>query len=308
MPWLHVRTQAPGASAEHVGERLREAGAVAVSLLPADQNDAILEPAPQADPELWEEVRVEALLPLGADLSFLRGAGPSRSPAEGSFLRGAGPSRSPAEGSALPPLDCAIDFMADEDWSETWRRDVRELHFGRLRVVPTSHRPATAPGQATVYLDPGLAFGTGTHPSTALCLRWLAAQDLAGKRVLDVGTGSGILAIAARRLDAAAVTAVDHDPQARRACRRNALANGLQLVALDDLEATAGKYDIAVANIVADTLCALAPAISERAERIALSGLLERQTKRVRSAFARFDFQPPTVQDGWALLEGVRRE
>ena len=293
MPWLHVRTQAPGASAENVGERLREAGAVAVSLLPADQNDAVLEPAPQSDPELWNEVRVEALLPLGADLSFLRGAGPSRSP---------------TEGSALPPLDCAIDFMADEDWSETWRRDVRELRFGRLRVVPSSCRTVAAPGQATVYLDPGLAFGTGTHPSTALCLRWLAAQDLADKRVLDVGTGSGILAIAARRLGAAAATAVDHDPQARRACRGNALANGLELAVLDDLESTRGEYDIAIANIVADTLCALAPDISKRARRVVLSGLLERQTEQVRSAFARFDFQPPTVQDGWALLDGVRRE
>ena len=294
MPWLHVRTQARGTAAEDVGDLLREAGAVAVSLLPVDEDDpGVLEPAPQADPELWAEVRVEALLPLDADLSFLRGAGPSRSP---------------AEGSALPPLDCAIDFMADEDWSEAWRQDVREQHFGRLRVVPSSCRTIAPPGQVSVRLDPGLAFGTGAHPSTALCLHWLAAQDLFGKRVLDVGGGSGILAIAARNLGAPAATVVDHDPQARRACRQNALANCLTLAILDDLEATCGQYDIAVANIVADTLCALAPDISKRARRVVLSGLLERQTEQVRSAFARFDFQPPTVQDGWALLDGVRRE
>ena len=228
MPWLHVRAQAPGAVAEHMGDRLHDAGAVAVSLLPADPNDlGALEPAPQSEPLLWNEVRVEALLPLGADLSAL-------------------------------PLDCDIDFMADEDWSETWRRGFGERRFGRLRIVEASCQAAAAPGQATVRLDPGLAFGTGTHPTTALCLDWLAAQDLGGKRVLDVGAGSGILAIAALRLGAAAATAVDHDPQARRACRENAQANGVRLAVVDDLDTVRGQFDIAVANIVADVLCAMA--------------------------------------------------
>lgn len=278
MPWLHVRAQAPGAVAEHVGDCLHDAGAVAVSLLPADPNDlSALEPPPQREPLLWNEVRVEALLPLGADLSAL-------------------------------PLDCDIDFMADEDWSETWRRGFGERRFGRLRIVEASCQADAAPGQATVRLDPGLAFGTGTHPTTALCLDWLAAQDLAGKRVLDVGAGSGILAIAARRLGAAAATAVDHDPQARRACRENAQANGVRLAVVDGLDPVRGKFDIAVANIVADVLCAMAADIGERAERIALSGVLERQTEQVQSAFAAFEFAPPAVREGWVLLSGARRE
>ena len=278
MPWLHVRAQAPGAVAEHVGDCLHDAGAVAVSLLPADPNDlSALEPPPQREPLLWNAVRVEALLPLGADLSAL-------------------------------PLDCDIDFMADEDWSETWRRGFGERRFGRLRIVEASRQAAAAPGEATVRLDPGLAFGTGTHPTTALCLDWLAAQDLAGKRVLDVGAGSGILAIAALRLGAAAATAIDHDPQARRACRENAEANGVSLDTVDDLDAVRGKFDIAVANIVADVLCAMAADIGERAERVALSGVLERQTERVQSAFAAFEFAPPAVREGWVLLSGVRRE
>ena len=284
MPWLHVRAQAPGAVAEHVGDRLHDAGAVAVSLLPADPNDlGALEPPPQREPLLWNEVRVEALLPLGADLSAL-------------------------------PLDCDIDFMADEDWSETWRRGFGERRFGRLRIVEASCQADAPPGQATVRLDPGLAFGTGTHPTTALCLHWLAAQDLAGKRVLDVGAGSGILAIAALRLGAAAATAVDHDPQARRACRENAQANGVRLAvadgldAVDDLDTVRGQFDVAIANIVADVLCAMAADIGERAERIALSGVLERQTEQVQSAFAAFEFAPPAVQEGWVLLSGVRRE
>ena len=180
--------------------------------------------------------------------------------------------------------------------------------------MEASCQAAAAPGQATVRLDPGLAFGTGTHPTTALCLDWLAAQDLAGKQVLDVGAGSGILAIAALRLGAAAATAVDHDPQARRACRENAQANGVRLAVVDDLDAVddldtvRGKFDIAVANIVADVLCAMAADIGERAERIALSGVLERQAERVQSAFAAFEFAPPAVQEGWVLLSGVRRE
>ena len=284
MPWLHVRAQAPGVVAEHVGDCLHDAGAVAVSLLPADPDDlGALEPPPQREPLLWNAVRVEALLPLGADLSAL-------------------------------PLDCDIDFMADEDWSETWRRGFGERRFGRLRIVEASCQADAAPGQATVRLDPGLAFGTGTHPTTALCLDWLAAQDLAGKQVLDVGAGSGILAIAALRLGAAAATAVDHDPQARRACRENALANGVRLAvvdnldAVDDLETVRGKFDIAVANIVADVLCAMAADIGERAERIALSGVLERQAEKVQSAFAGFEFAPPAVREGWVLLSGVRRE
>ena len=278
MPWLHVRAQAPGAVAEHVGDCLHDAGAVAVSLLPADPDDlGALEPPPQREPLLWNEVRVEALLPLGADLSAL-------------------------------PLDCDIDFMADEDWSETWRRGFGERRFGRLRIVEASCQADAAPGQATVRLDPGLAFGTGTHPTTALCLDWLAAQDLAGKRVLDVGAGSGILAIAALRLGAAAATAVDHDPQARRACRENAQANGVRLAVVDDLDTVRGQFDIAVANIVADVLCAMAADIGERAERIALSGVLERQTEQVQSAFAAFEFAPPAAREGWVLLSGVRRE
>ena len=278
MPWLHVRAQAPGAVAEHVGDRLHDAGAVAVSLLPADPNDlGALEPPPQREPLLWNEVRVEALLPLGADLSAL-------------------------------PRDCDIDFMADEDWSETWRRGFGERRFGRLRIVEASCQADAAPGQATVRLDPGLAFGTGSHPTTALCLHWLAAQDLAGKQVLDVGAGSGILAIAALQLGAAAATAVDHDPQARRACRENAQANGVRLAVVDDLDTVRGQFDIAVANIVADVLCAMAADIGERAERIALSGVLERQTEQVQSAFAAFEFAPPAVREGWVLLSGVRRE
>ena len=300
MPWLRLRADSERKDAEALGDRLRDSGAVAVSLAPRDENDhSVLEPplhAARGQPLLWPTVRVEALFPVDADLS------------------------------ALPRLDCDIDFMADENWAETWRTNVAELRFGRLRVVPASDvsaaggapascgvpascensRSEAAPGGATVRLDPGLAFGTGTHPSTALCLAWLADQDLAGKRVLDVGAGSGILAIAALRLGARQALAVDHDPQARRACERNARANGVSLGIASELEATTGTFDIAVANIVADVLCQMAPALCARTPKLALSGILARQTAQVRRAYPRVAFQPPLAKDGWVLLAGDR--
>ena len=286
MPWLRLRADAACEDAEALGDRLRDSGALAVSLAPRDENDnSVLEPPPlhaaRGGPMLWPTVRVEALFSVDADLS------------------------------ALPRVDCDIEFMADENWAETWRANASELRFGRLRVVPASNVPAAgggeaAAGGATVRLDPGLAFGTGTHPSTALCLAWLADQDLAGKRVLDVGAGSGILAIAALRLGARQALAVDHDPQARRACERNARANGVSLGIASELEAATGTFDIAVANIVADVLCQMAPALCARTPKLALSGILARQTAQVRRAYPRVAFQPPLAKDGWVLLAGDR--
>ena len=297
MPWLRVRTRAERERAEAVGERLRESGAVAVSLKPCDErDDGVLEPSPTgAGPQLWPTVRVEALLPVDADLSALR------------------------------PLDCDVDFMADEDWSETWRNGFGELRFGRLRVIPSTDCKSAAnaaPGEAIIRLDPGLAFGTGTHPTTALCLRWLAEQDLAGKRVLDVGTGSGILAIAALRLGAREAVAIDHDPQARRACSRNASANGVRLSIASDIDEASGPFDVVLANIVADVLCDMASALSARcrsrgsssadAAKLALSGILVRQTEQVMRAYShvrpRIRFRPPVVGEGWALLCGDRND
>lgn len=294
MPWLRVRTDAVREDAEALGERLRDSGALAVSLTPRDQDDnTVLEPPPALHPAggetlLWSAVRVEALFPVDVDLS------------------------------GLPHVDCDIDFMADENWSETWRASAPELRFGRLRVIPASCSDAAkrsetaggrpAHGATTVRLDPGLAFGTGTHPSTALCLAWLANQDLAGKRVLDVGAGSGILAIAALRLGAREALAIDHDPQARRACENNARANVVRLDIASDLQAATGAFDIAVANIVADVLCDMAAVLSACASKLALSGILPRQTAQVLRAYPRVCFQPPLSKDGWVLLSGDRHD
>lgn len=223
---------------------------------------------------LWNAVRVEALLPIAADLS------------------------------ALPALDFNVGFLANEDWSQTWRSGFEPMRFGRLVVLGKEARFKGDSGDVTLRLDPGLAFGTGSHPSTALCLDWLAERSLAEQRIVDVGTGSGLLAIAAALLGAKTVTGIDHDPQARRAAVDNARANGVALTVLDSLRGLGGHFDIAIANIVANTLCDMAPKLTAHADNVVLSGILEAQTDRVMRAFPAFDFQSPVVQDGWALLHG----
>ena len=278
MAWLRLRVTTAGEHAEAAEARFREAGAAAVSLHPADAAEAVLEPAPGTSP-LWERVRIEGLFPVDADVRALTGLG------------------------------VEVDFVADRDWSETWRRGLKPQRFGNLLVLPKEW-PAPSPcdGTATIRLDPGLAFGTGTHPTTALCLDWLGRTPLAGKRVLDVGCGSGILGIAAARLGAASVTAVDHDPQARQATRANAADNGVDLKVADDLADIRGCFDIAVANIVANTLRDMAPRLAGIASIVVLSGVLTDQVATVAAAYPNVRFDPTETADGWAMLVGETRD
>ena len=268
MPWLRLRTPAAPAGADDVAEQLANAGAVAVTLLPAAAGGA----------GRWPVVAVEGLFPLQADLS------------------------------RLPRLRFETDFLADpkeKNWANTWRDSVRPLRFGRLHVVPRDH-PADRPGEPILRLDPGLAFGTGTHPTTAQCLGWLAANLVPGQRVLDVGCGSGILGLAAYKLGAGAVAAVDYDPQARTATTRNAADNEVPLSVVGHLGEVRGRYDVGVANILATTLCALSAELAPRVEQLVLAGLLPGQAPQVAAAYPQFAFEPPTVTAGWALLCGRR--
>lgn len=266
VPWLRLRTPATAVAAEGVADRLADAGALAVSVLPR-------QPERAAGP--WRSVLIEALFPVAADLG------------------------------ALPALDFDVGFLADEDWSSTWREGFGPRRFGRLRIVPLDH-PVAEHGLPTLRLDPGLAFGTGSHPTTAACLEWLAARLAPGQRVLDVGCGSGILALAAHKLGAGAVAGVDTDPQARRASRRNAACNNVPLAVFNRLEKVPGRFDLAMANILADTLCGFAAELAKRADALVLAGLLPAQAPRVASAFPAFTFDPPAVAEGWALLSGRR--
>ncbi|MYD98868.1 MAG: 50S ribosomal protein L11 methyltransferase [Gammaproteobacteria bacterium] len=279
MPWLRLRVAVPEERADEIDGRLRGAGAVAVSILPGETAGDVLEPPPDRAP-LWSSVRVEGLFPVTADLSSLTG------------------------------LECQVDFVPHRDWSETWREGIGPLRFGRLLVLPTlpeGNATVAKSGEVVLRLDPGLAFGTGTHVSTALCLEWLAERSIRGRRVLDVGSGSGILAIAACLLGGRAV-AVDHDAQARRATLANARRNGVDIEVVDDLEAVHDRHDVVLANLVADTIRTLAGPLTERLAPggdLVLSGILASQTRWVMAAFSddpHCRFEPPVVRDGWALL------
>jgi ribosomal protein L11 methyltransferase len=291
MPWLQFtltidRAQAPAT------ELLFE-GLGALSITYADAEDhPLLEPAPGETP-LWQLTRITALFEAQTDPAPLR-----------QRLR-----------QGLPePVYRTLEQSTLEDriWERAWMDDFRPMRFGeRLWICPAGQRPA-AEDALTVDLDPGLAFGTGTHPTTALCLQWLDGADVRGKRVLDFGCGSGVLGIAAARLGATRVVGLDHDPQAIEATRANADKNavGDRVQALPTGTTTSERFDIVLANILAGTLVQLAPLIGDRVApggQLLLSGILPEQSEQVAAAYRpAFHFEPPQERDGWVLLHGRR--
>lgn len=280
MPWMRVGASTSAELADEIAARLTTAGAIAVTLSPArGTHGEVLEPAPDATP-MWDTVQVEGLFGVDADLSTLAG------------------------------IDIDVEFLADRDWSETWRDGIEPLRFAKLLVMPRTSTFQSRPDDVVLRLDPGLAFGTGTHATTALCLERLARTPLEGQRVLDVGCGSGILAIAAARLGATAV-AVDHDPQARRATLENSRGNGVEIEVACRLDAVDSSFDVVLANLVAGTIRELADALVARlapAGELVLSGILAGQVEWVMDAFSEesLRFEAPTDRDGWAMLRGFR--
>ncbi len=288
MSWLQIHittTREQAALAELLFEQL---GALSVTLGDA-ADQPLLEPKPGETP-LWETVVVTALF-----------GGDQDGDAVCAFLE-----------QRLPGVRFRSERLQDRAWERAWLDAFHPMCFGeRLWVCPSGALPDD-PNAVTVELDPGLAFGTGTHPTTALCLRWLDGADLKGKRVIDFGCGSGILAIAALRLGAAEVIAVDHDPQALQATRENAVRNGvlarLQIRSSDNPPET--PADILLANILAGTLVELEPLLANRVKPdgwIVLSGILQGQWPQVTDAYQReFRMDPPTVLDEWVRLTGQR--
>jgi len=207
-----------------------------------------------------------------------------------------------------------VNTLADKHWASAWLAQHPPLRFGRRLWIAPHEAPVDTDHDAVIVrLDPGLAFGTGTHATTALCLEWLAAADLEGAHVLDYGCGSGILAVAAARLGAATVTAVDIDAQAVRATRENAQRNGVGAqIQTPGLEAIGARpFDIVLANILAKPLIALASTLTGHAAAgapLILSGLLTRQTEDVKRAYASaFAFGAGATQDDWVCLDATRR-
>ena len=196
--------------------------------------------------------------------------------------------------------------LDDQDWVRASQAQFTPITIGtRLWVGATWHEPP--PGRLAVRIDPGLAFGTGSHPSTKLILNFLEKTLKGGERVLDYGCGSGILAIAAARLGAAPVDAVDLDPQAVETTAANARANGVRINAALPDALGAAAYDIVLSNILAQPLIVLAPLLAERGKRIALSGILETQAAEVGAAYEPwFRMRLADTEGGWALLTGAR--
>jgi ribosomal protein L11 methyltransferase len=270
-------------------DALFELGAVSVTLQDA-ADDPVLEPGPGETP-LWPTVIVKALFESSTDPATLERA-----------LARALPDGPPPR----------FEMLADRAWERVWLEDFRPMRFGRRLWVCPGGLSAGDDEAIRIELDPGLAFGTGTHPTTALCLEWLDGQDLAGCSVVDYGCGSGILGIAAARLGAAHVRAVDIDPQALIATRDNAMRNGVAgtLTITAEPALAPRSADVLLANILAGPLVELAPRFASAlgpGGRVALSGLLPEQADAVTAAYRPwFHIETTMTRDGWVLLSGRR--
>ena len=203
-----------------------------------------------------------------------------------------------------------VERVADEDWVRASQAQFAPFRAGRLWVGAGWHA-APSDASAIVRIDPGMAFGTGSHPTTRLVLRFLEQNVRGGERLLDYGCGSGILAIAAAKLGAGTIDAVDIDPRSVEVTRANASANAVALTASRPEDLASGRYDLVVANILAQPLIDLAPLLADRTRgngRIALAGILESQAQEVRAAYASTCAMTiGECEEGWALLHGVRQ-
>ncbi len=307
--WLELKTEIARHDVDIAEELLLALGALSITNLDA-QDQPLLEPGPGETP-LWDRVVVVGLFPGDLDPDTLRAAFANAWQA--------------AQG-ANPPI-FHVEGLADQPWERVWLEHFKPTRFGeRLWVIPSWTTPPQ-PDAVNLHLDPGLAFGTGTHPTTALCLRWLDGLASSGKlrnaRVLDFGCGSGILAIAAALLGAKTVTGVDNDPQAIIATHENAQRNAVTVTALLPREfdnicsaSAAGparlhSFDAVVANILAGPLIELAPRIAgcvTPGGAIALSGILREQADEVAAAYAPWiDWDAPAADGDWVRLSGTCR-
>ena len=305
MPFLELTLRCREADQPRYEHALEDVGALAVTLLDAEADTsnehAILEPGVGETP-LWDDVQLSALFPGDADALVLL--------------------------AALEAFDPALDWaqvrlrtVADQDWERAWMDQYVPLRFGaRTWIVPWNQPlpdDATANDAAVVRLDPGLAFGSGTHPTTSLCLQWLDALAgegvLQGAHVLDYGCGSGILALAALKLGAATAVGVDNDPQALLATHDNAERNGIDalLAVYRPEDAPGERYPVVVANILAVALDALAEQLAARVAsggRLALSGILAGQEPALLQRYAPwFDSLRVAREGDWIRIDGCRR-
>jgi len=297
MAWIALELEVEGSAAESLADALLEGGAQSVCTEDADAGTTRESPLYREPPwersSAWPRNRISALLAPGADAASVV--------AEAARSAGLG----------APPA-YRVRELAEADWVRRTQAQFPPLRVGeRLWIVPSWCAPPPQPDALVVRLDPGVAFGTGSHPTTRLALRWLERTLRPADRVLDYGCGSGILALAAAKLGAAAVVAVDLDPQALEAAAANARANAVALQLADPEHLPAGDHDLIVANILARPLAGLVPIFAARTRvgaRIALSGVLAAQAAELIAAYRPyFALRPGAREEGWALLEGTRR-
>lgn len=293
MPWIQIKINTTGADAEALGDLLMEQGAVSVTF--QDTHDTpVFEPLP-GETRLWGDTDAIGLFDAETDMAEVV------SLLEQDPLLGQG-------------FRHKIEQIEDKDWEREWMENFHPMRFGERLWICPSWRDVPDPNAVNVMLDPGLAFGTGTHPTTAMCLSWLDGLDLQGKTVIDFGCGSGILAIAALKLGAAQAIGIDIDPQAIQASRDNAERNGVSerlSLYLPHQQPDNLSADVVVANILAGPLRELAPLIGvlpKQGGYLGLSGILASQADSVCEAYAeRFTLDPVAEKEEWCRITGQRK-
>lgn len=295
MTWLSLSIQTDCRHAEALADALLENGALAASIEDADagtpdEKPQFGEPGSITMPG-WERSRVVALLAADADAAATVDA----------CARRAGLSSPPA---------FSVDRVAEQDWVQLTQSQFEPIRVsGRLWIVPSWHR-APDPDAIVLVLDPGMAFGTGSHPTTRLCLEWLERSVTPGLSVLDYGCGSGILTIAAAKLGAGDVLGVDIDLQAVTAATNNAERNNVSACFVDSAQEIRGQFDLVVANILSNPLRALAPAICSHVRpggKLALSGILAEQSEELLATYAPYlALSVADTRDGWVCLAGIK--
>lgn len=283
--WFQLKIEhCPSVEAEQISEELEESGALSIML--TDKNDnPVLEPELGTTP-LWPEIVIHALFSQAQDAQQTK--------IQLALTR--------------PTLECSLEVLPDKDWERAWMDDFKPQRFGnRLWICPTWLTPPE-PDAVNLMLDPGLAFGTGTHPTTSLCLTWLEQAQLNNKTIIDYGCGSGILSLAALKLGAKHVHSVDIDIQALQATQNNALTNNIneQLLAISMPEILKDPVDLIIANILLAPLIALKDRFHQLLHpdaQLVVSGLLAEQASLLIDAYDSV-FTPITTEflDGWALL------
>ncbi len=291
MSWLQLSIDTSEAQAPLLELVFENLGALSVTLEDAG-DQPLMEPPPESQ-QLWQQTRVTALFEGDQDAKALRAE-----------------LATALDGNLVARL--RWERIEDRLWERVWLEHFKPMSFGRRLWICPQGQTVNQTDGVIVQLDPGLAFGTGTHPTTALCLTWLDGLDLSGKTLLDYGCGSGILAIAALKLGAQRALAVDHDPQALEASQDNALKNGVadRLHTCLPADTPATQADILVANILAGPLMTLAPTLADLLKpggHFALSGILTEQQAEVAGCYQPFaDLLPTRQLEEWVLIPGIK--